>query len=184
MVAVGDAVKLRPRRGPCGRSGGQDHALAEFHHALGADQHAGRRAGDVAAEADRQVDAGEMPSVKASSTWVSGRVGPSTRTEGTSPPRPDDHHRLFRRVEARLVEVLGDGELVSGAEEGLRVGLAEVEVAGGDADDEVRIARRTAHLPSANLADDPLDQASIHRCGNAHGDCWVSSSSPASATSK
>ena len=56
----------------------------------------------------------EMPSVKASSTWVSGRVGPSTRTVGSIRRlRPDDHHRLLGRVKAVLVEVLGDGQLVA-----------------------------------------------------------------------
>ena len=64
---------------------GADHAFVQLDDALRADQHAAGRAGDLAAGADRQRRCpAKCASVNASSTWLCGRVGPSTRTWAAS----------------------------------------------------------------------------------------------------
>jgi hypothetical protein len=56
----------------------------------------------------------EIASVKASSTWLCGASDPGSARRQHPPPRPDDHHRLLRRVEAVLIQVLLGGQLAPG----------------------------------------------------------------------
>ena len=116
----------------------------------------------------------EMPSVKANSTWLSGRVGPKhAHRRQHPPPRPDDHHRLFRRKKAVLIQVFHHRQLVPGAEQRFHVLVGQMHVPRGDADHQVRLARRPADLRQHDLADNLLDQVSINRrCGNAHDLCY------------
>ena len=73
----------------------------------------------------------EMPSVKASSTWLSGRVGPSIAHRGQHPPpRADDHHRLFGREKAVLVQRLHRRQLAARAEQHLDVLVGQMDSAG------------------------------------------------------
>ena len=55
-------------------------------------------------------------------------------------------HRLFRREIAVLIQVFRHGQLVPRAEQGFHVRLGQMDVPGGDAHHQVRLARRPADL--------------------------------------
>ena len=83
-VAVLDAVVLGVAVVHVDVPRGADHAFLQLDDALGADEHAAGRALDVAAVRGPGASMpSEIASVKASSTWLAGRVGPSTRTVGS-----------------------------------------------------------------------------------------------------
>ena len=112
----------------------------------------------------------EMPSVNASSTWLCGRVGPSTRTDGQHPPpRADDHHGLLGGVKAVLIERLHRRQLVARAEQRFRRarrsdGKCRAEMLttsfGGSRGSPLALRRQRAEH---DLADDPFDR----RCDRA-----------------
>ena len=88
-------------------AGGADHTFAQLDDALGADEHAAGSPLDVAAVADRGVDA-ERDGVG------KGQLDLAVRTSGAkhahrrqhSPPRADDHHCLLGGIKTVLIQRL------------------------------------------------------------------------------
>ena len=123
------------------------------------DQHAAGRAFDIAAGADRQVDAQRNAVGKGQLDLALGPRRPQNADRRQHPPpRPDDHHRLFGREIAVLIEVFQDGQLVARAEKHFHVLVGQMDVPRGNADHQIRLVRRTAELLQHDLADDLLDE--------------------------
>ena len=115
----------------------------------------------------------EIPSVKANSTGVSGRVGPKHPHGGQHPPLGShDHHRFFRGEEAVLVQILlrpsacAPCRTASPCPASVRWQCRAETLTGNS------LAGRAAYLGQHDLANNLLDQFPVNRCGNAHAGSW------------
>ena len=111
----------------------------------------------------------EIASVNASSTWLCRPRRTQHAHRGQHPPpRADDHHRFFGRVKAVLVERLHRRQLAARAEQDFDVLVGQMQVPGGDADDQLRACRPLPAAPAAcsqhDLADDLFDRRLDREC--------------------
>ena len=95
--------------------------------------------------------------------------------------RAYDHDGFRCGEEAVLIEGLFRVEHRTAPEERFDVGVREMDVPCGDADDQFRSFRRAVaagagRLLEDDLSYDPFDRGTIQRGGDAHNKCLVSSS--------
>ena len=137
-IAVGYAVALCVAETHVDVTFGANDAFLQLDNTGGTYQDATRSAGDVAALADRRVDAeadgvgkGEFDLAVITRRAKDANVGEHAAT------RSDDHYRLLCCVEAVLVKVLHRRKRLPRTEEGFDMLISKMAMSGRDADDKL-----------------------------------------------
>src|SRR4051794_25884681 len=112
-------------------NGGADDALFEFEGAGGTHQKCAGCAGDVAGDADGEVEAeADRVGEREFDLRLFAQRAEDAEVRYQAAARPDDGDGLFGGEEAFLKERAMHGELVAGAVEDVEIGAADVEMAG------------------------------------------------------
>src|SRR5262245_12276922 len=174
-------------------SGSYD-ALLQLDDTFWSDENTSRRAFDISAVPHGGVNA-ERDRISESQLDLAGRSCRSEHADRRQhpPPRADDHHRLFGRVKAVLIQGLFRNQFRAGAKQDFDMLVGQVAVSRGDAHYEVRLlfaaAALSVHFRRRNitaarqhdLAHYALNGRAIKLCCGAHG--FVADSATTSFTS-